>query len=348
MASIRVLDASCLTKPGAGHRQALSEFGKEFALELMTTGLCGVHSCGVPLQLMDDLALVGAAFFELPDSDKEAVAMARAGRAWRGYFRTGAELTAGQPDLKEGYYFGPEHGDTHPLVQARQVMAGRNLWPAGAVGDELRRVVTAYQAAARGVCEGLMSALALGLGVEPQAFRHFTDPEPTELFRMFHYPPAEAFPDVQARWGVAEHTDMGFLTLLLQDNDSVALEVQTREGVWCEVPPQRGVLWINIGDMLEFVSRGLLWATPHRVRASQGRSRLSFPYFFDPSWTSHVTPLDEGLLRNVGWAPGVLAARSRAARWDALRLHELGSMTYGEFVWAKVKHVFPWLAHSSG
>ena len=34
--------------------------------------------------------------------------MARGGRAWRGWFPVGGELTSGVPDLKEGIYFGAE------------------------------------------------------------------------------------------------------------------------------------------------------------------------------------------------------------------------------------------------
>ena len=44
--------------------------------------------------------------------------MARGGRAWRGYFPVGAELTSGQPDLKEGLYFGAELGPEDPRVRA--------------------------------------------------------------------------------------------------------------------------------------------------------------------------------------------------------------------------------------
>ena len=44
--------------------------------------------------------------------------MAQGGRAWRGYFPVGGELTSGRPDIKEGLYFGTELDATHPLVRA--------------------------------------------------------------------------------------------------------------------------------------------------------------------------------------------------------------------------------------
>ena len=47
-------------------------------------------------------------FFAQAEAAKRRVEMSLAGRAWRGYFPVGAELTAGEPDLKEGLYFGSE------------------------------------------------------------------------------------------------------------------------------------------------------------------------------------------------------------------------------------------------
>lgn len=47
---------------------------------------------------LDRLDRAARAFFARPDAEKAAVAMARAGRAWRGWFPLGGELTSGVPD----------------------------------------------------------------------------------------------------------------------------------------------------------------------------------------------------------------------------------------------------------
>ena len=57
--------------------------------------------------------------------------MARGGPAWRGYFPVGAELTSGQPDLKEGLYFGAELGDDDPRVRAGLPLHGLHRPNAG-------------------------------------------------------------------------------------------------------------------------------------------------------------------------------------------------------------------------
>src|SRR5262245_39183735 len=53
----------------------------------------------------ETLAALDAAsrtFFALPEEEKMKIAMARGGRAWRGFFPVGGELTSGKPDIKEG------------------------------------------------------------------------------------------------------------------------------------------------------------------------------------------------------------------------------------------------------
>jgi isopenicillin N synthase-like dioxygenase len=108
---------------------------------------------------------------------------------------------------------------------------------------------------------------------------------------------------------VAEHTDYGLLTLLAQDHLG-GLEVQRPDGVWLSVAPQPGVIVCNLGDMLERFSDGRYRSTPHRVRNTAAVGRLSFPYFFDPSWEADVPGLE---------------------------------ITYGDHLTAKVSRVFPQL-----
>lgn len=96
--------------------------------------------------------------------------------------------------------------------------------------------------------------------------------------------------------GVSRHTDAGALTVLLQDSVS-ALEVYTgskqdfSDGTWVPVTPVSGGLTINVGDMLQVWSNDVFKAAEHRVKASTGnRTRLSVPFFYNPSYTALVTP----------------------------------------------------------
>jgi isopenicillin N synthase-like dioxygenase len=92
-------------------------------------GFFYVTGHGVPAGLVGQLADASAEFFALPLADKLEIAMERGGRAWRGYFPVGAELTSGRPDLKEGLYFGAELPADDPRVLAGVPLHGRNLFP---------------------------------------------------------------------------------------------------------------------------------------------------------------------------------------------------------------------------
>lgn len=57
---------------------------------------------GVSQELMERLERLSQQFFSHSLEEKMSLRMDLGGRAWRGYFRVGDELTSGQPDQKEG------------------------------------------------------------------------------------------------------------------------------------------------------------------------------------------------------------------------------------------------------
>ncbi|MEJ1938500.1 2-oxoglutarate and iron-dependent oxygenase domain-containing protein, partial [Nostoc sp. NIES-2111] len=97
---------------------------------------------GVDEQLQQQLEHLSQQFFQQDLDTKLKICMAHGGRAWRGYFPVGNELTSGKPDLKEGIYFGAELAEEHPLVKAGIPMHGRNLFPSNI--SQFRETVLAY------------------------------------------------------------------------------------------------------------------------------------------------------------------------------------------------------------
>ena len=77
-------------------------------------GFFYVRGHGVDETLVGRLATLSRQFFAQDREVKMTIRMERGGRAWRGYFPVGKELTAGQPDQKEGLYFGTERGPDDP------------------------------------------------------------------------------------------------------------------------------------------------------------------------------------------------------------------------------------------
>lgn len=279
---------------------------------------------GISTELQQRLQRLSRAFFAQPVEVKQRIAMSHAGRAWRGYFRVGDELTSGKPDQKEGLYFGQELPANHPLVQAGTPLHGPNLFPAEPAG--LRETVLEYMDAMTDLAQRLMGGIALGLGLEETYFADHGTREPLTLFRIFNYPP----PTQAELWGVGEHTDYGLLTILLQD-DAGGLEVKSGS-TWIAAPPLPDSFVCNLGDMLDRMTRGVYRSTPHRVRNPAPRDRLSFPFFFDPNFFAPVRPID--------LPSGEIAPDDRASRWDKTSVHVF-SGTYGDYLLGKVGKVFP-------
>jgi isopenicillin N synthase-like dioxygenase len=292
---------------------------------------------GVGLDVLDALEAESRRFFALPLEARMAISMARGGRAWRGYFPVGGELTSGRPDLKEGLYLGTDLGPDHPRVRAGLPMHGANLWPEDLPG--LKAAAEAYMAGATRAAAVLMEGVSLSLGLDAQYFARAYTGEPTVLFRIFHYP-ASGPDDIDwtGAWGVGEHTDYGLLTLLAQDRHG-GLQVKAPGG-WIEAPPIEGALVCNIGDMLERLTGGRFKSTPHRVRNTSGCDRLSFPLFFDPDFLAPMRPLPAVA------TDAALRDADKAERWDRASVHEFEG-TYGDYLLSKVAKVFPQLRQAA-
>jgi len=262
-------------------------------------------------------------FFALPEAEKHEIGMARGGKAWRGFFPVGGELTSGKPDRKEGIYFGSELPADDARVQAGVPMHGANQFPERPAG--MREAVLDYVDANTRAAHAILEGIALSLGLDAQYFRDHYTADPTILFRIFHYPPDDPG---SLHWGVGEHTDYGLLTLLAQD-DCGGLQVRGPEG-WIEAPPIPGTLVCNIGDMLDRLTGGLYRSTPHRAKNTSERGRLSFPFFFDPSFEAEIVKLPAH----------AVAKDDRETRWDKESVHEFTG-TYGAYLLGKVGKVFP-------
>ena len=129
MTGLPLVDVSALCDPDAT-AESCATVGREIDAACRDTGFLLVTGHGVDRALRDDLERLSREFFALPDATKAQIAMTRGGLAWRGWFPVGGELTSGQPDRKEGVYFGTELPPTDPRVAAGTPLHGPNLFPA--------------------------------------------------------------------------------------------------------------------------------------------------------------------------------------------------------------------------
>jgi isopenicillin N synthase-like dioxygenase len=322
--SVPVIDVAPLVRGGSA--QDVRAVADAIDAACRDLGFFVISGHGIDPRLRRDLDEAAREFFGLPDETKAAIAMSRAGLAWRGWFPVGGELTSGRPDRKEGIYFGAEHGADHLGVRAGRPLHGANLFPEQPA--RLGPLVLDYVDALTTLGQRVLEAVALGLGLPRDWFASHLTADPVVLFRIFHYPPSEPTAD---DWGVGEHTDYGLLTLLGQDGNA-GLQVRTADG-WVDVPPDTDAFVCNIGDMLERLTGGRYRSTPHRVRNDTGAERLSYPFFLDPSWDATVDRLPI-----VERPPD--DDEAAAQRWDHASVHGF-SGTYGDYLLQKVSKVFP-------
>jgi isopenicillin N synthase-like dioxygenase len=281
---------------------------------------------GLDTSLTDNLMRLARTFFAREHDEKMRIHMSRGGRAWRGYFPVGDELTSGYPDRKEGIYFGTELDEQDPRVQRGVPLHGRNQFPEVAGFD---RAVLDYMHGVTDLGHRVLRLLAMALDLDTEFFTERYTQDPTILFRIFNYPAGSA-----SDWGVGAHTDYGMLTFLAQDSIG-GLQVRHGEG-WLEVPDVPGSFVVNVGDMLERLTRGRYLSALHRVRNKSGQNRLSMALFFDPSFGAELVPID-GLATEQNPHTQV--------RWDDIDPNaSLG--TYGDYLLAKVSKVFPLLSAS--
>ena len=319
---IPVVDISALVA-GTGDRH---EVAARIGSACRDCGFFYVVGHGVDEGLQRRLEEASRQFFAQDLETKLEIGMAHGGRAWRGYFPVGGELTSGRPDLKEGLYFGAELGEDHPLVAAGAPLHGRNLFPANL--PQLRAVVLDYMAAMTRLGHTLMAGVSLSLGLEESYFADRYTSDPLILFRIFNYPAPPPGLDYESSLGVGEHTDYGLLTILKQDM-SGGLQVKIRSR-WVAARPILNSFVCNIGDMLDRLTAGRYLSTPHRVRNLSGHDRLSFPFFFDPNFNAEVSPIGSG----------AAAHDDKNERWDRASVHDFRG-TYGDYLLNKVSKVFP-------
>jgi isopenicillin N synthase-like dioxygenase len=282
-ASLPIIDISGLSSARSADRQAV---GAQLRAACIDKGFFYIRNHGIPEKLVDDVFAEAAAFFALPAEQKAEVDKAKS-NANRGYEPLqGQTLEPGAPpDLKEGYYIGPEHGLDHPRVIAGMFNHGSNQWPVQR--PNFRPVMMAYFDVMVELAERMMTGIALSLDLPEDYFAHYCS-DAMATVRLLHYPPQppQARPGQK---GAGAHTDFGGLTLLRQDGVG-GLQVwdQGSDG-WIHADPVPETFVVNLGDMISRWTNDRYRSTVHRVVNASGRERYSVPFFYTGNYTHKVS-----------------------------------------------------------
>ncbi|KAH1084054.1 hypothetical protein J1N35_023815 [Gossypium stocksii] len=265
------IDLSRLDGPGR------DEVAVEIVRAAETLGFFQVINHGVPVDLLESLKDTANKFFGLPPEQKAV-------------YRSEVSPT---PLVKYGTSFVPEKEkalEWKDYISLQYVNDAEALqhWPI-----EIRDVALEYLRTSIKMVRKLLEVLMVNLGMK------LVDPKidaliDKKMVNMNFYPTC---PNPNLTVGVGRHSDMGTLTVLLQDGIGglyVKIEEDMRfgkKGEWVEIPPTPGALVINVGDMLQVLSNKRYKSAEHRVRTTNTTSRVSIPIFTIPKLTEKIAPL---------------------------------------------------------
>jgi isopenicillin N synthase-like dioxygenase len=252
----------------------LADLADELGNSFAEYGFAIVRDHGIPAQLIARAEEKSRAFFALPEEVKRKYFLEGGGGA-RGYTPFGIETAKGAKahDLKEFWHVGRELPPGHPFRNH----LGANVWPEE-IASFKDTVLELYDAFDRAGLK-ILKAIARVLQIDADYFID-TVRDGNSVMRLLHYPPIEGEPGSNVRAGA--HEDINTITLLLGAEEA-GLELLTKDGRWIPVSPRPGEMVVNIGDMLQRLTNGLLRSTTHRVvnppTERRGRSRYSMPFF---------------------------------------------------------------------
>jgi isopenicillin N synthase-like dioxygenase len=289
--ALPIIDVSGLlngsASAGAG-ASAVADVGAKIARACEETGFFLIEGHGVSPELRARIFEENARFNGLPLERKIEIKLSPAFRGYQPFagstlkISTVEEATVG--NQSESFFI---RHDISPEDAAGEVIAGPNLWPRDLPG--FQETVQAYHDVMRELALSLLPAWAYAMEQDEAEFSTLFDP-PSTILRLLHYPAHER-PRESGVYGIAPHTDYGFMTILAQDEIG-GLELCPVDEDWQAVPAIADTFVVNTGDTVPLLTGGRFASTRHRVvNTSATESRYSVPFFLDPSFNATIKPL---------------------------------------------------------
>jgi isopenicillin N synthase-like dioxygenase len=262
-------------EPGAGH--ALAE---QLRWASENIGFYFITNHGVPQALIDRTFAETARFHAQPMAEKQKLLI---NKDQAGYLPMGgAKMRSSEVnqntrhDLNEALFVRRERTPDDPDVIAGKPWRGLNRWPANLPG--FREIILAYWTRMEQLAQSMLPLYDLALGLPSGFFRERFEGAHVNL-RLSHYPP---MPAEANQFGIAPHTDSGFMTFLPQ-SAVPGLEILTVTRKWIAAPPMPGTYLVNTGDILHQWTNKRFRSTPHRAINRSTTDRYAIPFFYDPN-----------------------------------------------------------------
>ncbi|KAJ4816366.1 2-oxoglutarate (2OG) and Fe(II)-dependent oxygenase superfamily protein [Rhynchospora pubera] len=295
--TIPIIDVSPLVAkiddPKSTTSDDLLEVVRQLDKACKEAGFFYVKGHGVPDSLIREVREISRSFFALPAEEKLKIKMTTKS-GYRGYQKVGVNITKGKPDMHEAIdYYRPilpgQYGDLASPLE------GNNLWYAywPKTPFNFKEVMEDYLFLVKDLSRKIMRGIALALGAPIDAFEGDCAGDPFWVFRLMCYPVLTDIPESERTdTGIGAHTDYGLLSLVNQDDEIQALEVQNRSGVWIYAVPIPGTFVCNIGDMLKVWTNGIYEPTVHRVINKTPFYRVSVGFFYESNFDACIQPVE--------------------------------------------------------
>ncbi|RAH44770.1 isopenicillin N synthase family dioxygenase [Aspergillus brunneoviolaceus CBS 621.78] len=251
---------------------------------------------GIPDWVLEEIMTVNKMFFNMSEEDKMEVWINKSlGRSFRGYEPPGIQThhPGLLPDIKETFMVGREVPEEDP--DCGSFSTGPNLWPSRLPKAAFQDRVMAYQSRMVSLVRTILDILAQGLpaewGCSPEVF-HDLLVKPSIPMRFLHYAPVQAEEDAR-QFGVADHTDFGCVSIILQEPGTTGLEVyHPPSESWVPVPVVENAFVVNMGDMMQRYTGGFYRSARHRVLTNRLNHRYSVAFFLNGNLQLNAKALD--------------------------------------------------------
>lgn len=278
-------------------------FARRLGSSFRETGFAVITDHPVPGIVIEEATSAMKAFFALPDAAKLQHDDSPNG-GQRGYTAFATENAKGKAiaDQKEFWH------------------TGRAALPGSGFEDIMKptpsvEAIEAFDRATQALYDSLdemgqqlLTAVAVDLGLRQDWFKPRVE-HGNSILRLLHYPPQRT-PPPEGSVRAGAHEDINVITLLLGAEEA-GLQVKHRSGEWLSINPPAGALVINVGDMLQRLTGGLLPSTTHRVvNPSPDRAHLprySTPFFLHFAPDVLIEPLPACLAMGAQAFPPISA-----------------------------------------
>ncbi|KAG6485138.1 jasmonate-induced oxygenase 4-like [Zingiber officinale] len=243
-------------------------------------GAFQVVNHGVSSRLLEEMKSVGSSFFSSPMEAKLRFACDPRSPASEGYGSRMLSNDDGVLDWRD--YF-----DHHTLPVSRR---NPSRWPDFPIN--YRDTILEYSDGIKKLAQTLLHMISQSVGLPPSYIEDAVG-EVYQNITVSYYPPC---PQPELALGLQSHSDMGAITLLIQD-DVPGLEV-LKDDEWAVVHPLSGAIVVILSDQTEVITNGQYKSAVHRAIVNDHRPRLSVAAFYDPSKTRKIYPAPQLVTEN--------------------------------------------------